>query len=467
MAISNPVLVQNFYDTANRSQYNGNTGTSGTGTFSLVAGRRYYVAVHSFSTGPAEAVTIVRHDPTGTPTDFTRVTDGTTSARITGYGVTGNTLELWEANITSTTATAFLRVEYAGTQSACGFGVFYLDGEDDTNTSVQVKILTGTGTLPGVTMNSFGATDNLALLVVARDDVGAALTVTESRTKLYENDETERNNHAVFYQNPHGGDVSLNASITSDNWAAIGVEVRAGGGGPVAVAGTDTATLSEARLTTVAWTLTDTGTVTDTQVTLATVTPIGDSGTTSDALTALTVATAPADSGALTDTLTALDAPVAGVDLGSLTDVLTSMHTDVGATDTLTVAEASVAELFPSGPNAIAANDALAVLDLLSSLQTDATGTEAATGTDSLTTLQVDVVVADAFAIADATGTVPLELVAVDAGTVTDAAAWAAAWTASDSLTVTDTGSASFGGALTGELEMGAADIAPRLRGGP
>lgn len=234
MAITGPTLVQNFYDNDNLGTYSGNVvdaSTSGGATFQLVAGRHYFVVIESSSSGAAETVNSVVFDPTGTPLSFSQVDDGVTPAVLTGFGVTGNTFQVWHRHVSSTTATSFLRVIFAGTQSACGWGLFYIEGENDTGTIVQVKTATGASTTPGVTMNAFGGTNNLLLLCVCRDDIAGGFTVTEGRSELYENQENERNWSTTHYQNPHGSDTSVGCTLNvSDNWAAIGIEILAAEG---------------------------------------------------------------------------------------------------------------------------------------------------------------------------------------------------------------------------------------------
>lgn len=228
MAITGPTLVAGtWYNTANTNPY---STVSGTNTFNtvLTAGRRYFFVIEAFSSGAAENITSVVHSPSGTPTNFSRVTDGTTDAQLTGFGVTGNVFEVWQVNVTATTADDEIVITFGGTQSACGGALYYIEGEDDTGTIVQVVKATGTSTSPAVTMASFGATDNLLLLAVCRDDIAGGFTVTESRTELYENQESERNWSTTHYQNPHGGDTSVGCTLNvSDDWAAIGIEVKA------------------------------------------------------------------------------------------------------------------------------------------------------------------------------------------------------------------------------------------------
>ncbi len=220
MAITSPVLALNEFNVAN-------LGTYDTGAVVLTAGRRYFLSVHSYKATAAATVTSVTHNPLGTPLAFALATDGTTPAGVT-YA-TLYRLETWHVDVGTTTASALIRIVLSATASAAGWILWYIDGEDNTGTIVKVVVATGTGTSSLVTMNTFGATDNLAVLYSAVTGNLQNITVAESRVELAECDETERQNSALHYRNPHSSDTTLTASwTTSLAWAAIGIEVKAG-----------------------------------------------------------------------------------------------------------------------------------------------------------------------------------------------------------------------------------------------
>lgn len=228
MAITGPTLVNGtWFDTTNLSTFNTNSGTN-TYTVSLVSGRQYFMVIESFSSGAAEFASSVVHDPTGTPLNFTACTDGASTAQVSGWGLTGNEIQVWAVDVTTTTADAAIRITFSAAQSACGAGLFYVTGADLSGNFPQVVNNLGTGTAVSATMASFGATDNMLLLAVARDDIAGGFTPTESRSELYENQETERNWSTTHYQNPNGGDTSVGCTLNvSDDWGAIGIEVKA------------------------------------------------------------------------------------------------------------------------------------------------------------------------------------------------------------------------------------------------
>ena len=229
MAISTPTAPLNAFSTANASTYD-------TAVATLTSGRLYFMVVHGYSTSPAVAVSSIPHDPAGTPLAFARATDGTTTANVDPWDATDHrTLEVWRVIPGSTTASALIRITWAASQSAMGWTLVEItSGFDSGAPIVQVVKASGAaGNTASVTMATFGATDNLTLFSVANGTgtaaPGEAFAATEGRTELAENDETERAEHAVHYQNPHGSDVSLNSTWTNnEDWAAIGIEVKAG-----------------------------------------------------------------------------------------------------------------------------------------------------------------------------------------------------------------------------------------------
>lgn len=236
MSVSAPTLVGNFYDIDNTNPYNSNdaTNSSGAFTFAMVSGRRYYVLIHSYSAGAAELATSVVFDPGGADqSSFIKVTDGTDNAESTGtMGNTGDTFQLWYFDATTNTGTSFLRVTFGATQSAAGFGVFYVTGYNTgTGASAhpQVVIANGTSASASVTFGSAPASDSLTLLCVGINNPTGTVTPDESRTELYENDESERNNHALHYQ-AGATDTTLTATLdTSQAWVAFAIEVAAAG----------------------------------------------------------------------------------------------------------------------------------------------------------------------------------------------------------------------------------------------
>lgn len=218
MALTNPVLATQGGDSANNSTYD-------TAALVLTAGRIYYISVGAYRSGGANDPVSIEHDPTGTPLAFAVVSDGTTSASINGAGGGGQYgLYVWAVRVTSTTGSAVIRITFSGARSACGWIVWYTTGEQATNTHRQVVLA---ATSNAVTMAAFGATDNMAVLVTSSDDQAATFTPTEGRSEIAEQSDAERMAHADDYQNPHGGDTTLNMTVSVGNPASIGIEIVA------------------------------------------------------------------------------------------------------------------------------------------------------------------------------------------------------------------------------------------------
>jgi len=228
--------VQNYFDTDNQNPYETSgslvptTGDNGGATYTLTAGRHYFVLVVNHGSGGGALPTAVSFDPDGTPVSFALVTDGTTEASSTAIDTdTLKGCSLWHAHVSSTTATSFFRLSYAATQSCCAVVVFYLEGETDSGLFVQVVKANGTSTSPACTMAAFNNADNGLLLCVLRvGGIGTdQITATESRTELSETLDTERAHPAVHYQLPNGGDTSVGASFgTSAAWQVFGIEIK-------------------------------------------------------------------------------------------------------------------------------------------------------------------------------------------------------------------------------------------------
>lgn len=240
MAVSAPTLVGNFTEVDNLGTVDCNVNdasTTGSFTFAMVAGRRYYVTVHSYSAGAAELPTSVTFDPGGgDASSFVKVTDGTDTAEQTGaQGNTGDTFSLWYFDATVNTGTSFLRVIFGATQSAAGIGVSYVTGHNEGATGAsahpQVVLNSGTSASASATFGTAPASDSLTLFPVAINTPSSTIAADESRTELYENDEPERNNHALHYQ-AGGTDTTLTATLgASQAWGAFAVEVAAAAAG--------------------------------------------------------------------------------------------------------------------------------------------------------------------------------------------------------------------------------------------
>lgn len=219
MAIANPVLAINNFSTTNATSYD-------TAAVVLTSGRRYFISLDS--RGSATGISTVQHDPTGSPLSFTQVTDGSTAAALT-YGSNAY-LEVWEVNVTSTTGSAVIRITANGSTNGMGWILWYITGEDDSGTIVQVVTNSGAGTSSSVTMATFAAVDNLTYFGTAGQSTFADKPISpdESRVEIAETECTEQYHHADHRQNPHGSDTSLTASWTGgEDWGAIGIEIKA------------------------------------------------------------------------------------------------------------------------------------------------------------------------------------------------------------------------------------------------
>jgi len=228
MAITTPTVILNAFDDTNLGLYD-------TAAVVLTAGRWYTLTVHQYSSAPAESNATVVHDPTGTALSFVLVSPGAVDARVIPWDVQdARCVEVWAVRPASTTASAVIRIDPTATQSTCGWILAeWSAGVDPTDFAVQVVINNGAaGTTASATMAAYGATDN-ATFFVAADGTSTGgrglLSADESRTELAENTPTEvRSSCANYYQIPHGGDTTLTATIaSSQDWAAIGIEVKA------------------------------------------------------------------------------------------------------------------------------------------------------------------------------------------------------------------------------------------------
>lgn len=220
MAITNPTNVLNEFNTTN-------LGTYDTGVIVLTADRWYTISAHAYSLAGGQSLNSVTHDPLGTPRSFTL---------IPGAAVAWNSrrLEVWAIKPAVTTDSALIRLAWAGTQSASGWILNeWSAGVDPTTFAQQVVINSGTAsTSSSVDMSSFTANDNATFFITGLGTGAGApgkdLIAGEGRIELAENDETERAEHQDSYQNPNGGDTSLNSSWTGAmDWGAIGIEVKA------------------------------------------------------------------------------------------------------------------------------------------------------------------------------------------------------------------------------------------------
>src|SRR3990172_5486048 len=246
MAITVPTVILNAFDDTNLGVYD-------TAAVVLTAGRWYTLTVHQYSSSPAESNATVIHDPTGTPLSFVLISPGAVDARVLPWDVADHRcVEVGAVRPASTTASAVIRIDPTATQSTCGWILAeWSAGIDDTDFAVQVVINNGAaGTTASVTMAAYGATDN-ATFFVAADGTSTGgrglLSANESRTELAENTPTEvRSSCANYYQIPHGGDTTLTATLaTSQNWGAIGIEVKAAAAGNLSITVNDAVTLTE------------------------------------------------------------------------------------------------------------------------------------------------------------------------------------------------------------------------------
>jgi len=228
MAISTPTnKITAAGSISNLTQYD-------TAVVTLDAGKDYLLLTSSYG-ATSHTVSTVQHDPVGTPLSFTRISDGTTSAQKQNWDAAAHRIvEAWRVRPGAGTASALVRIVFTGTQSAACWTLLEIaSGVDNTTPFVKVVVNSGTaGTAASATMNAFGATDNLLLMIVALGtgtaDPAENVVATESRTEIAEIDDAERSQHATHYQNPNGGDTSIGATWTNaEDWACIGIEIKA------------------------------------------------------------------------------------------------------------------------------------------------------------------------------------------------------------------------------------------------
>lgn len=230
MAISTPVdKITPAGNTANASSYT-------TAAVVLDANKLYIIQVVGYRT-TAQAISSIVHDAAGTPLSFSLISDGTDTAAQLAYDVAAHRVhEAWYVIPGSTTASAAITITWASAQSAAGWRLVEIasgfDATGGATTFPGVAKATGNSTAPAVTMASFGATDNLTLLLVAwgsgTSNPTQTISPTESRTELSEHNDGERSSCGLHYQNPNGGDTSIGCTLSAtNNWGAIGIEVAA------------------------------------------------------------------------------------------------------------------------------------------------------------------------------------------------------------------------------------------------
>jgi hypothetical protein len=232
--ISTPTTVLSSGDTTNSSSYT-------TASTVLTAGRLYIIVIGGYRVSGAVNAASIIHDVSGTSTNFARISDGVTDAVAQGFGdTTRRIVAAWSVIPGSTTASAPITVNWTSTQSSMSWHLLEIaSGFDATTTFPQVKAaissVTGTTIDPG-TMGSFGSSDNMLLFAMAIGTGTGNPTQTiannESRVELDEHGDGERTRQATHYQNPNGGDTTINATISgSTHWGAIGIEIAATAGG--------------------------------------------------------------------------------------------------------------------------------------------------------------------------------------------------------------------------------------------
>jgi len=234
MAVSTPTTVFASGNTANASSYD-------TQSVVLTANRLYLLCVAGYRSGGSVNAESVTHDPTGTPLSFTTVTDGTNEARAQGFGdADRRTIAVWRVIPASTTANAVIRIVWAAGQSAMSWRLVEIaSGFDATTPFPKVRAQISSVTDNTATVPDFSSFDGTGSLMLAMFGIGTgvsnpaniAIDETEGRTELGQHWENERTNQAVHYQNPNGGDTTVNATIggSANHWGAIGIEIKAAG----------------------------------------------------------------------------------------------------------------------------------------------------------------------------------------------------------------------------------------------
>ena len=234
MAISTPTTIIATGNTANLQVYD-------TAAVTLTADRLYIIVVNGYSSGGGVALDFIRHDPLGTALDFIQITDGTDIAQILNWDAAlHRALHVWYVIPSTTTANALIRIDWSATQSACGWRLIEIASGFQTGSTstifpgVATNVDAGAGTAITCTMASFAATDNMTLLCMGwgsgTSNPTQTVAETESRTELGEHGDGERGRQGVHYQNPHGSDTSIGATLSAANeWGAIGIEIAAAG----------------------------------------------------------------------------------------------------------------------------------------------------------------------------------------------------------------------------------------------
>jgi hypothetical protein len=482
VAISTPTTVTASGSTAN-------AGTYDTAAVTLTANRLYVIVCTGYRAGGGTNMTSITHDPLGTPLAFSEVT-GQNGA--TWDAAAHRSMEIYYVIPASTTANALVRIVWAATQSSMGWRLMEIQSGFDptggTTTFPQstITVDAGAGTAIAATMSSFGATDNLTLLCMGWGQGTAnpseTIAATESRSELGEHNDGERTSQGVHYQNPHGSDTSVGATLSANQeWAIAAIEVAAASTASN-ISGSDTVTESEAltaltlagavadsstltdALTALfaAWSLTDTLTLTDTPSVLASLTA-ADSVTVADALTALSGQVSATDLATLTDTLTAFSVAWQLTDTVTLSETAAA-HANVMAVDSATLTDTGSAS-FVGGVDNESDVDSATVSETLA-IQVDLVAADAIAMADTMAINALLSPAGDSLTLSDTLGPLVGDLALVDSLALADALNYHTDWSLSDTWTLTDSGTVvpTFSNQLNGKAR-GRVTVDPLITG--
>lgn len=358
-------------------------------------------------------------------------------------------VSVWRAMSTSDPTDGTVVINFAGTQHRCMAQLFEVSGANTSGTNgsgavVQSKTGTGTSTV-SVTLDSAIETGNATFGSVIHN----VDTVTASPGTSYQEVGTQAGGTSPsilrFSEWRPAGNTTVDSSATlTPLMGMVALELRVAGTPNVTKSDTDSATLAESAILTVAAAGADSAALTETGSVTATVTH-SDSGALAESPSA-TATVAHADTAVVADATYTLDIP--GSDAATLTEAASATAT-LTASDTLAAAEAATVDL--SGSDGATLTDTGSATAVVVAADTGAlseaaamaavlAGVDSATATDNdgsvvVTGSNVNVDASDSATLSES-GVVSVTMAASDSGTLTESPTVAATVAHSDSGTV-------------------------------
>jgi len=185
-----------------------------TASVTLKAGRLYLMSVVN-TAASAAAISSIAGGPTWT------------SRATTQYNTTAHRVSIWSC-VPAADYTGTIVISYGATQTGARWALNEFSGVDTATTDGVVQVATGTGnsTTPLATLAAFGSANNATFGAMAWAATAAA-TPGAGFTEL--SDITTATTPASFLQTQWqvGNDTTVDATITSGQWGACAVEIKA------------------------------------------------------------------------------------------------------------------------------------------------------------------------------------------------------------------------------------------------